>query len=319
MQFEKYVKSYLKRYLENKKQNNEDFNVEFYDYLLNQILNNSIKTILTIFFAFKKENLLKGNSPEERYDYFDNYSTTEEFHDIVNKMYPLLKLRIDRILYNHIINYNDLKMRIEKDRLEIDSKFGVEIKDIKDCNIKYGISDFHRGGKSVCIIEVSNKRIIYKPRSGKIDIYWANFINWINSKGLSLKLDVIEILDKGEYNWQEYIDNKSCTSESEIKKLYHRMGVLAAISYALKIEDLHMENIVVNGEFPYIIDLETIFQLDEFQNSNLEIRTATDILNKKISESIFSTQLFPTPNKFHDSDVDISGITGRGEQVIKKW
>lgn len=57
-QFEGYVKSYLDKYLENKSQDKEDLNIEFYDYLLNQIFFNSIKTILILFFAFKKENLL---------------------------------------------------------------------------------------------------------------------------------------------------------------------------------------------------------------------------------------------------------------------
>jgi len=317
-QFRGYIESYLDKYIENTKQNKEDFNVEFYDYLLNQIFAISIKTVLTLFLVFKKEDLLKGDSPEERYDYFDNYSSTEEFHNLVDEMYPLLRLRLDRTLYNHIVNYNDFKIRAEKDKVEIYRKFGFDIEDIKNCHVKYGVSDYHRGLKSVFVIENNNKRIIYKPRSGRIDIHWKSFISWFNSKGLSLNLDTIKVLDKGEYHWQEYIDNKSCKSEIEIQNLYYRMGILAAISYAFRIEDLHMENIIVNREFPYIIDLETIFQLDGFQKSNLEIKTATDIINKKVSKSILSTQLFPIPSKLYDSEVDISGITGKGGQVIKR-
>ena len=73
---------------------------------------------MTLFFAFRKEDLLKGNSSEERYNYFDNYSSTEEFYNLVDKMYPLLKPRLDRILKKHIINYNNLKMRAEKDKTD---------------------------------------------------------------------------------------------------------------------------------------------------------------------------------------------------------
>lgn len=315
IQFEGYVRSYLDKYLEG--QNKEDFSVEFYDYLLNEILSNSIKTLLILFFAFKKESLLKGDSSEERYRYFDNYSSTEEFHDLVNRMYPLLKQRLDSILHNHIINYNDLNIRVKRDKEEIHKKFGFNMEDLADCHIKYGVSDYHRGLKSICIIEKDNRRIIYKPRSGKIDIYWRTFIDWFNSKEPSLRLANIEILDKGEYHWQEFVDNKPCKSEREIQRLYYRIGILAAISYIFKIEDLHMENIIVNGEFPYIVDLETIFQVDGFQSGDLELKSATDILNKSIRQSILSTQLFPTSTKFHNSDVDISGITGKGGQVIK--
>lgn len=314
-QFEGYVRSYLDKYLEG--QSKEDFSVEFYDYLLNEILSNSIKTLLILFFAFKKESLLKGDSSEERYRYFDNYSSTEEFHDLVNRMYPLLKQRLDSILHNHIINYNDLNIRVKRDKEEIHKKFGFNMEDLTDCHIKYGVSDYHRGLKSICIIEKDNRRIIYKPRSGKIDIYWRTFIDWFNSKEPSLRLANIEILDKGEYHWQEFVDNKPCKSEREIQKLYYRIGILAAISYIFKIEDLHMENIIVSGEFPYIIDLETIFQVDGFQNCHLELKSATDILNRNINQSILRTQLFPTSVKFHNSNMDISGITGKGGQVIE--
>lgn len=317
IQFSGYITSYLDNYFKDRNMNKQDFNVEFYDYLINQILSNSIKTIITLFFAFKKENLLEGNSSEEGYDYFDKYSATKEFHDLVNKIYPLLKLKLDRILNNHIVNYNDLKMRVVSDKEEIYKKFGLNLEDTANCHIRYGLSDHHRGLKSICIIENSNRKIVYKPRSGKIDEYWRIFMNWFNSKSPSLKLNTIKILDKGEYQWQEYVDSKSCNSESEIKRLYYRIGILAAISYVLKMGDLHMENMIVNGEFPYIVDLETIFQIDGFQNGNLEVKSATDILNKKIRQSILSTQLFPVPGKFHDSNIDISGITGKGGQVIK--
>lgn len=314
--FEGYVKSYLNRYF---KENNirEDFNIDFYDYLLNQILSISAKTILTLFYVFKKENLLEGNTSEQRYEYFDDYSKTDEFHNLVNRMYPILNLRLDKVIYNHLINYEDLTERIEKDRIELLDKFGVNIDNIRDCHIHYGVSDDHRGSKTVCIIEKDDKKIVYKPRSGKVDKYWELFINWLNSKEPSLKLKVNKTLDKGEYHWQEYIDNEPCKSKTEIKMLYYRIGILAAISYILKIEDLHMENIIVNEDFPYIVDLEAIFQLDGFQNEGFKIRSATDLINKEIRQSVLSTQLFPVPSKFYDSNIDISGITGRGGQRIK--
>ncbi len=316
MQFQGYVESYLNKYLK-KNKINESFNAEFYDYLSNRILDISSKTILTLLYVFKKENLLEGNTPKERYNYFDNYSKTDDFHTLVDKMYPLLSLRLDRVIANNIINYKDLKERAGKDMVELFRKFGFSMDTIENCYVKYGVSDAHKGSQTICIIENNNKKIVYKPRTGKIDNYWGVFINWFNSKNPSLELDTNKVLDKEDYHWQEYVENKPCKSESELKRLYYRIGILSAISYILKIEDLHMENIMVDQEYPYLVDLETIFQLDNFQNSNLKIRSATDILNKKVRQSILSTQLFPAPSKFHDSTVDISGITGKGGQIIK--
>lgn len=314
-QFQGYVRSYLDNYLE--KYSEKILNEEFYSHLLEQIFSNSMKTLLTLFLAFKNENLLKGNSSEERYWYFDNYSSTEEFHQMVNRLYPLLKERLDKIIHNHLINYKDLKMRVEENKEEIYKEFGFDINNMTNCHIRYGLSDYHRGLKSIYIIENESRRIVYKPRSGKIDIHWTSFIEWFNSKKPSLKLDNIKVLDKGEYCWQEFIENSPVESGIEVQRLYYRMGILSAIAYIFNMEDLHMENIIVNGEFPYIVDLETIFQVDGFQSSDLELKSATDILNKRIRKSVLSTQLFPVSTKLHKSDVDISGITGKGGQVIK--
>ncbi|WP_312908358.1 hypothetical protein [Tissierella praeacuta] len=65
IQFEGYIKSYLNNYLERKK-NKEDFKIGFYEYLLNQIFNVAGRTILALLYTFKKDNLLQGNTSEER-------------------------------------------------------------------------------------------------------------------------------------------------------------------------------------------------------------------------------------------------------------
>lgn len=317
IQFKGYVKSNLDGYLQNRNLSKKNMSKEFYEHLLSNVYSHSIKTILILFFAFKKENLLKGDSSEDRYNYFDSYSSTGEFHELVNRMYPLLKLRIDKALNNHILNYFSLKERAEEDKTEIYDSFGFVMEGIDSCHVEYGASDYHRGLNSICIIENENKSIIYKPRAGSIDEYWGNMIDWFNSKEPSLKLDIIKVLDKGEYHWQEYVHNKACDSEEEIKRLYYRVGILSALSYVFKVSDLHMENIIVSGEHPYIVDLETIFQLDGFKDDNAEIKSATDVINMKVRKSVLGTQLFPSSSKFYDSNIDISGITGKGGQVIK--
>lgn len=316
LHFEGYARSCLSRYFE-KKQINEDYGIEFYEHLLTRILDISSRTLLILLHAFKKEDMLQGSTPEERYDYFDNYSATDEFHDLLNKMYPLLRPRLDKILDNHIINYNSLKDRLESDRAEISYRLGIDLRSIEECRVTYGVSDVHRGAKTVYIVERDNKRIVYKPRSGRTDACWGSFIEWFNSKNPSLSLKTNKILDRGDYCWQEHIDSEPCQSEEEIKHLYHRVGMLSAAAHVFKTEDLHMENIIVSRDFPYIVDLETIFQTDGFQNENVQAKSATGVLNKKIHYSVLSTQLFPIPGKFYDSTADISGITGRGGQVIK--
>lgn len=67
-------------------------------------------------------------------------------------------------------------------------------------------------------------------------------------------------LEKVDYGWTEEVVRKECIDSEEVTNFYKRVGVLAATAYVLGIGDLHYENIIAHGEFPVIIDAETLFQ-----------------------------------------------------------
>lgn len=58
----------------------------------------------------------------------------------------------------------------------------------------------------------------------------------------------------------EEVTWEACENRDEVKAFYIRAGVLAAAAYILGIGDLHYENIIAHGEFPVIVDVETLFQ-----------------------------------------------------------
>lgn len=126
-------------------------------------------------------------------------------------------------------------------------------------SIRLGIGDRHRGGKSVAIVTFSNKStIIYKPRNLSIDKHFGELINYIN-KSLNIDLISPQVILREDYGWAEYIDYKECNSEIEVQQYYFRIGCLLSILYTLEATDFHYENIVCNGAFPVLIDLESFF------------------------------------------------------------
>ncbi len=58
----------------------------------------------------------------------------------------------------------------------------------------------------------------------------------------------------------EWIDQKPCHSEEEVKRYYRQAGALLCLSHMLNAKDLLFENIVACGSDPVPIDLETFLQ-----------------------------------------------------------
>lgn len=78
----------------------------------------------------------------------------------------------------------------------------------------------------------------------------------------------------------EFIQYKECNSIEEVRNFYIRQGEYLAILYLLNATDFHYENIVASGEFPYLVDLESLFHNDANQFKKFKT-SSTNKANKK--------------------------------------
>src|SRR5256885_13813476 len=65
---------------------------------------------------------------------------------------------------------------------------------IKD--MRLGLSDPHRGGRSVTLVEFEKGRLIYKPRSGASESAWFELLAWMNRRGFRLELRAARVLNR---------------------------------------------------------------------------------------------------------------------------
>lgn len=134
-----------------------------------------------------------------------------------------------------------------------------------------GVRDGHRDGKSVVLLTFhSGQRLVYKPRSLSIGTHFYRFLGWLNDHGDHPPFATIPLLDKGEYGWMAFIEPRSCTCKEELANFYFRQGGYLALLYALEAVDFHYENIIAQGEHPFLIDLESLFQPRIEMNTNKE-------------------------------------------------
>ncbi|MEV0731952.1 type 2 lanthipeptide synthetase LanM family protein [Polymorphospora sp. NPDC050346] len=124
-----------------------------------------------------------------------------------------------------------------------------------------GAGDTHRGGRSVAILVFADGgRVVYKPRDLAVESHFYALVDWLNSKGLTVALRRLGILERDGYGWVEFAAAGGCTGVDAVRRFFWRQGAYLGLLYLLRASDMHLENIIAAGEDPVIVDLEATFQ-----------------------------------------------------------
>ncbi|WP_420801000.1 DUF4135 domain-containing protein [Piscirickettsia salmonis] len=106
----------------------------------------------------------------------------------------------------------------------------------------------------------------YKPRLSDLFEKYNNFITWLNSVDISVMIDNIALknINKKDYSWLQSANSIVAITQKGDSELnqdlaFQRYGALLCLAYIFSSCDLHYENIVFNGDYPVIVDIETIF------------------------------------------------------------
>jgi lantibiotic modifying enzyme len=173
---------------------------------------------------------------------------------------------------NHVL---ELLQRVARDRRAL-SHFLCDKENLSGIeDVRLGLSDSHNGGRSVTLIEFKKgHRVIYKPRSGRNEAIWFSLLAWMNRNGFRPKLRVARVLLRDGYYWMEYVAGASCESEAAARRFYERMGGLIAAAYLLKAVDCHRQNVIAEGEYPVLVDIDALWHVSPLTKT----QGATDIL-----------------------------------------
>lgn len=211
----------------------------------------------------KTRNLLRGKTAKQRFDYFIKaLSEKENCLQLLNK-YPILKSQLAIVLNEFYQVYTELVLRLQQDHQDILVHFLHQDEHYRLQAI-YGAGDRHRQGREVMLLEFGKKSkkiiVVYKPRSLAIDNAFQNFIDWFNQKTSHLQLLKFKIIDKKDYGWCEYITYRSCKNTQELQHYYYRLGIWLMLTYMLLGYDVHSENLIAHGSYPFVVDFECLFR-----------------------------------------------------------
>ncbi|MGE3556370.1 MAG: DUF4135 domain-containing protein [Candidatus Obscuribacterales bacterium] len=207
-----------------------------------------------------RELRLSGYTPQDRYiSFFSiNNNYTEALQSLPDR-YPYAFEALEQWLSEGLNGLEQCLRRFEVDRDAICQAFGkLGNEQIASVEAPNG-GDRHRGQQVLVLTFTNGEKLVYKPTSLMPNDLLNQYV-----AGLQLELPynqkVPVSLDRGAYGWQEYIHNLPCRSSEELAHYFSRAGALLAIADSLNYFDGHFDNLIASGEFPVLIDCETLFQ-----------------------------------------------------------
>lgn len=173
--------------------------------------------------------------------------------------YPALARLLATVARGWVLAHGRLLQRLERDWHRIVATFGFPAADCQLDGITAGCSDPHDGGQSVTVLHLSNgRRLVYKPRSLEMEIGLAQLLDWAGRTGFPWPFRAVALLPGEGYGWMEFVEAAPCDDEAAVGRFHARSGGLFCLWWLLQGTDVHHENLIASGEYPVIVDAETL-------------------------------------------------------------
>lgn len=236
--------------------------------------------------------------------YYD-FNHRDSGDTFLNEYYEINNL-IQKNIITSIKAINLIIEKFYKDYKELVQLFG-DLGDLQE--IKLGEGDIHEGLSVSRIVTTNSVEIFFKPKSIDSSVLFESTIDFIlkniPQKNRSLSWKKCKRIVRKKYFWEERIENIKCETELEAKNYYYRSGILLAIFYIFNSYDMHYDNIIGHGEYPILIDLETISN-----NFNQELKKESSQYSD-LRYSVLNTSFIPWINSKGVFDLNMSGIMSR--------
>ncbi|MDJ0570859.1 MAG: type 2 lanthipeptide synthetase LanM family protein [Pleurocapsa sp. MO_192.B19] len=276
-----------------------------------QMLNRTLVLELNV---ARLQGLLKGDTPQERFQSFIERLRQPDVALSILQEYPVLARQIS-ICVNYWVRFSlEFLQHLSADWDEIKATFSPDRDPGLLAEVNSNAGDIHRGGRSVMLLKFSSGfQLVYKPRSLAVDVHFQQLLTWLNQRG-DLFFRTIKVLDRTTYGWLEFVKTQSCTKKEEVQRFYERQGGYLALLYALQATDFHSENLIAVGEHPILIDLESLFHPTV---GELDTSKANLLAGDKMAYSVLGIGLLP--NRIWGDDksdgIDLSGLGSKEGQL----
>ena len=202
---------------------------------------------------------------------------------------PLLKAQLEHSVRQFSEMLTELLCRVYADRQELSAAFfdGRELGAIVE--IQGGQGDTHQNGRSACVITTEAGRFLYKPREMKEDV----LLYELAAAEFADTVLLPKALDHGSYGYAQFMETAPAETEADARLFFHRLGGVCALFCAFASTDFHSENILVQGSWPVLVDLETFLGLPAPAWQAVPQTADADLFETDLRQSLSRSSILP--------------------------
>lgn len=230
--------------------------------------------------------------------------------------YPVLARLLSTTVILRIDAAAEFISRLAADDELIRQTFGGDSRLGQISTLQTDLSDPHRGQRRVFILTfTSGLRLLYKPKSLGTEDQFSRLLHWLATRDAPSSSRPLRVLDRGAYGWSEFVEQRECADVAAAERYYQRLGALLCLLYVLECTDCHYENVVAAGEFPILIDAETLLH-PRTRNDDAEFAAAQHLAADALGYSVLRVGLLPSWQAAPDGlgAVDVGGLAIAREQ-----
>ncbi|WP_418489480.1 type 2 lanthipeptide synthetase LanM [Frisingicoccus sp.] len=282
--------------------------------VLKEILIKVSKRILIYDMNVRRENgKLAGGSEEEEYvDYVCHHLMQPEYVQCLFQRYPVWEKTMSESIGFYIRNMREVLHHLNSDKKCLNEEFFPEKPFNRVIRISGSGSDTHCENRVVYCVELDNGQCIYHKSRVNTGIRFFNELYVRIGSSCGTPAYINPILERDAYVWEKEASYRECQSEQQVRNYFTRLGMILCICHLCHSGDMHYENIVACGEYPVIIDYETLVQPPPEQRA--EDAKGTNAL---IGMSVLPIGILPfygARNK--NFNADFSGLCGGEKQMM---
>lgn len=206
-------------------------------------------------------------------------------------------------------NFLSFAERFASDRDALGSLLGDEPRLVTGIT---AAGDRHDENECVLLVELDEKsEAVYKPRGLETERTVHSLTADLVATDASVpELPTPSLLDRGDYGWVEVVTQGSHDTVDSVTDYYRRAGALLAVAYVLHLTDCHSENVIATADGPTVVDLETVFEMDNRPATDTETDVQEAARTTVFNSSVLGTNLLPQ-GSLPQNVSGYSGIAGR--------
>lgn len=261
----------------------------------------------------KSEGKLRGDTEDQEYrDYVFHYLLAPEYLGKLFQRYPVWEQSLFQALTFYVRNMTEIIEHLSLDRENLNVHFFNENPFRQVRHISGSGSDTHCGNRMVYKVELDNGEVLYhKPRINEGISFFSDLYTRIGASG-GISAYVTPTFMGNGYAWEKDMAYGACMTEQQTKDYFKRLGMILCICQLCHTSDMHYENMIAHGEYPMLIDYETLVQIP-FQ----PVRSDESEMDAAIRMSVLTIGLLPFFGmNLKKMKADFSGLCGDGGQEL---